>query len=165
MSFLIDARGRRQQRYAIDLSCAIWRKGCVHIREEKQGIIVSLSPLLVKGPTLAAAVYAIAEINPQYISLILENSNCIAVVFHADWRTACKRICELVAASRHPEEMHAVALRGGAETLTESEALDDPEQIIAATLKRHLQGNPESLTRQILEELWEAGYDVRPRYC
>ena len=142
MNFLIDARGRRQRSYAADPSCAIWRKGFVHIREEKRGIVASLSPSLVKGPTLAAAVYAIAELNPQYISLILEKSNGIAVVFHADWRTACKRICELVAASRNPEETQTGTFREGIETLMEPKELDDPEQIIAATLKHHVQCNP-----------------------
>jgi hypothetical protein len=40
--------------------------------------------------------------------------------------------------------------------------LDDPENIIAAALEEHDRCNPASLTRVILEQLWEAGYDVRP---
>jgi hypothetical protein len=35
MDLLIDTRGRRQQRCSVHLSCAIWRKGFIHIRKEK----------------------------------------------------------------------------------------------------------------------------------
>ena len=165
MNLLIDARGRRQQRGAVRLSCAVWRKGFIHIREEKRRIVVSLSPSLVKGPTLAAAVYAIAEMNPEYTSLILEKGNCVAIVFDADWRTACKRICELVAAGRHGEDEQIAAFRDDAEPAAEPEELDEPEQIIAAALKHHPRRDPAALTRQILEQLWEAGYEIRPTHC
>src|SRR5690349_24876486 len=103
MDLLIDVQGRRKRR-AVDLSSAIWRKGSIHIRDDKGGIIVSLSPSLVTEPALAAAVYAIADINPKHISLIMEESNSIAVVFHTNWQMACDRICELVAANRQIEE-------------------------------------------------------------
>ena len=43
-----------------------------------------------------------------------------------------------------------------------SENLDDPEYIISTTLKQYARCDPELLTREILEQLWEAGYDVRP---
>lgn len=165
MNLLIDARGRRRQGGAAHLSCAIWRKGFIHIRGEKRGVVVSLSPSLVKGPTLAAAVYAIADLNPKDTSMILEKSNSVAVVFHADWKTACREICELVAASRCIEKAQTAAFRRDTELSTEPDVLDDPEHIIGATLKNHPQSNPELLTREILEQLWEAGYDVRPNRC
>ena len=41
--------------------------------------------------------------------------------------------------------------------------LDDPERIIAATIGRHARGDVAALARAILNELWEAGYDVRQR--
>jgi len=41
--------------------------------------------------------------------------------------------------------------------------LDDPEQIIAAAIERHSHGDVASLAGAILNELWEAGYEVRPR--
>jgi len=47
-------------------------------------------------------------------------------------------------------------------SLIASENLDDPEYIISATLKQYARCDPELLTREILEQLWEAGYDVRP---
>ena len=37
------------------------------------------------------------------------------------------------------------------------------ERIIAATIERRARGNVPALVRAILEELWEAGYEVRPR--
>jgi hypothetical protein len=162
MNLLIDRGGRRHQRGAVDLSSAIWRRGFIHIREGKRGIIVSLSPSLVKGPTLAAAVYAIADINPKHTSLIIEKSSCTAIVFYTDWKAACRRICELAATSRCIEKAQTAPLCSNAEFSTETEVLDDPEHIIDTTLKCHVQGNPESLTREILERLWEAGYDIRP---
>jgi hypothetical protein len=65
-------------------------------------------------------------------------------------------------ASRRNEEAQTAALQLDAGRLMEPEVLDDPEHIIGAILKRDAQRDPESLTRAILEQLWEAGYDVRP---
>jgi hypothetical protein len=104
MDLLIDARGRCQQRCAVHLPCAIWRKGLIHIRKEKRGIVVSLSPARVKGPTVAGAVYTIADISPETVSLIVEKSNSVAIVFEANWKAACKLICKLVAEGRRTEE-------------------------------------------------------------
>ena len=42
------------------------------------------------------------------------------------------------------------------------EPLDDPERIIVAAIELHARGNVAALKRVILNELWEAGYDVRP---
>ncbi len=39
----------------------------------------------------------------------------------------------------------------------------DPERIIAAAIERDAKSNPAALARAILDELWEAGFDVRPR--
>jgi hypothetical protein len=165
MDLLIDAQGHRQQKCAIQLPCAIWRKGFIHIRKEKRGIIVSLSPALVKGPTVAGAVYAIAEMNPEFTSLIIEKENCVAVVFDTSWKAACRRICELVATGQHIQGSQMAAFRHSVEPSIEPEELEEPEHIIASTLTQHSQCNPESLTRMILEHLWEAGYDVRPNRC
>jgi len=165
MDLLIDAQGHRQQKCAIGLSCAIWRKGFIHIRKRKREIVVSLSPALVKGPTVAGAVYAIAEMNPKFTSLIVGKENCAAIVFDANWKDACKWICELVATDQHIQEAEMAASRHSVEPRMESKELEEPEHIIVATLKQHGQCNPESLTRMILEQLWEAGYDVRPNRC
>jgi hypothetical protein len=40
---------------------------------------------------------------------------------------------------------------------------DDPEQIIAAAIERCAGGDIAALACAIIEELWEAGFDVRPR--
>lgn len=39
----------------------------------------------------------------------------------------------------------------------------DPEAIITETIYKHARGDIERLARAIIEELWEAGYDIRPR--
>ena len=44
-----------------------------------------------------------------------------------------------------------------------SEPLDEPERISAAVIERYARGDPIALARAILNELWEAGYDVRAR--
>ena len=41
--------------------------------------------------------------------------------------------------------------------------MTDPEKIIAQAIWRHARGDPEALARQILDELHEAGYEVRPK--
>jgi hypothetical protein len=38
----------------------------------------------------------------------------------------------------------------------------DPERIVARAIELHAKGDPDALARAILNELWEAGYDVRP---
>jgi hypothetical protein len=40
---------------------------------------------------------------------------------------------------------------------------DEIERIIAACIDRHSKGDPAALVRAVLEELWEAGYDVTRR--
>ncbi len=40
---------------------------------------------------------------------------------------------------------------------------DEIERIIAACIDRHSKGDPAALARTILQELWEAGYDVTRR--
>jgi ribosomal protein L31E len=37
---------------------------------------------------------------------------------------------------------------------------DETERLIAASLERHTKADPARIARAILEELWEAGYDV-----
>ena len=39
----------------------------------------------------------------------------------------------------------------------------EPEQIIAAAIERHAKGDPAALAVAIIERLWEAGYEIRPR--
>jgi hypothetical protein len=163
MDLLIDTQGR-QQKCADHLPCAVWRKGFIHIRKEKQEVVVSLSPTLVRGPTVAGAVYAIAEMRPKCTSLIMEKSDGVAIIFDEDWKAACRRLCELVAGGQHDREEQTTAFGNGSEPPPEPEECDDPEQIITATLKRHVACSPEVLTRAILEQLWEAGYDVRPNH-
>jgi hypothetical protein len=165
MDLLIDTRGRRRQRCSARLPRAIWREGFIHIRNERRRVVISLSPTLVKGPTVAAAVYTIAEIDPMYVSVIVEKHDCVTIIFYTDWKTACRRICELVSLSRRSEQPQNTGFRCGIGPLTESEALGDPEHIIGAALNRHVQSNTESLSRIILEQLWEAGYDVCPIRC
>jgi hypothetical protein len=43
------------------------------------------------------------------------------------------------------------------------EPLDDPEHIIAVAIDRHAPGDVVALTRAILDELWDAGYEIRLR--
>jgi hypothetical protein len=43
------------------------------------------------------------------------------------------------------------------------EPLDEPERIIAEVIERHARSDVAALARAILNELWEAGYDVRLR--
>jgi hypothetical protein len=38
-----------------------------------------------------------------------------------------------------------------------------PERIIVAVIKRYAKRDSAALARAILDELWEAGYDLRPR--
>jgi hypothetical protein len=44
-----------------------------------------------------------------------------------------------------------------------SESQDDAERVILAAIRRHSKGDPAALARAILEQLWEAGYDVTRR--
>jgi hypothetical protein len=37
---------------------------------------------------------------------------------------------------------------------------DEIERLVAAALERHAKDGPARIARAILEELWEAGYDV-----
>lgn len=39
----------------------------------------------------------------------------------------------------------------------------DPERVITAAIERYAKGDPAALAQMILNDLWEAGYDVRPR--
>ncbi len=39
----------------------------------------------------------------------------------------------------------------------------EPEQIIAAAIELHAKGDPAALAVAIIERLWEAGYEIRPR--
>jgi len=39
----------------------------------------------------------------------------------------------------------------------------EPEEIIAAAIERHLTGAPAILALGIIELLWDAGYEIRPR--
>jgi hypothetical protein len=41
--------------------------------------------------------------------------------------------------------------------------MDEPETIIAATVKRCAPRSADALAQAILEELWDAGYEVRPK--
>lgn len=40
----------------------------------------------------------------------------------------------------------------------------EPEQIIAEAIERHAKGDPAALAVAIVERLWEAGYEIRPRH-
>jgi hypothetical protein len=162
MDLLIDAQGRCRQIWAVDLSNAVWRKGYVHIRQERRAVIVSLSPALVRLPTVDATLTTIANMNPRSTSLIIDESSPAAVTFGANWKAACRRICELSTASQHSHEAPSDKFRHTPKYLGESEKLDDPEYIIFATLKQYARYDPELLTREILDQLWEAGYDVQP---
>jgi hypothetical protein len=44
-----------------------------------------------------------------------------------------------------------------------SERLDDPERIIAAAIERHARGDISALAHAIVNELWEAGFEIRQR--
>jgi hypothetical protein len=39
----------------------------------------------------------------------------------------------------------------------------DPERVVTEAIEHHANGDPAALARAILNRLWEAGYDVRPR--
>jgi hypothetical protein len=41
---------------------------------------------------------------------------------------------------------------------------DNVERVIAAAVRPHSKRDPAALARVILEELWEAGYEVTPRH-
>jgi hypothetical protein len=43
------------------------------------------------------------------------------------------------------------------------EALDEPERIIATAIERHARGDVLALAHAILNELWEAGFELRLR--
>ena len=43
------------------------------------------------------------------------------------------------------------------------EPLHEPERIIAAAIERHARGDLAALARAILNELWEAGFELRLR--
>ena len=116
-----------------------------------------------EGPAIASTLYTIAEISPKCIHLITEQSSRVATAFDANRNAACRQICKLVAAGQFKDAL-TDDFQSCAETLPESEPLDDPERIIGATLNRYGQCNSETLTRAILERLWEAGYDVRPSH-
>jgi len=146
----------------VDLSNAVWRKGYVHIRQERRTVIVSFSPALVRLLTVEVTLTTIADINPRCTSLIIDENNAIAITFGANWKDACTRICELATASQNTQKTSTYTTRYGPEPLVNLENVDDPEYIISATLKQYARCDPELLTREILEQLWEAGYDVRP---
>jgi len=40
---------------------------------------------------------------------------------------------------------------------------DEMERIVAAAIERHVKGDPVRLARAIIEQLWEAGFDLRLR--
>ena len=162
MDLLIDAQGRCRQICAVDLSNAVWRKGYVHIRQKRRTVVVSFSPALVRLPTIEVTLTTIADINPRSTSLIIDESSATATTFGTNWKAACRRICELAIASQNTQDASADTSRCMSEPLISPENLDDPEYIISATLKQYARCDPELLTREILEQLWEAGYDVRP---
>ncbi|SRR6266849_4989371 len=39
----------------------------------------------------------------------------------------------------------------------------EPEKIVAEAIERHAKGDPAALAVAIIERLWEAGYEIRPR--
>src|SRR4051794_31609255 len=78
MDLIIDAQGRCRQICAVDLSNAVWQKGYVHIRQERRTVVVSLSPALVKLPTIDMTLTTIAGINPRSTSLIMDESSATA---------------------------------------------------------------------------------------
>lgn len=164
MDLLINAQGRCRQIYAADLSSAVWQKGYTHIRQEQQTVIVSLSlsPALVRLPTIEVTLDTIADINPRSTSVIIDENSRAATTFGANWRAACRWICELATASQHAQEAAIDTFQCMSEASMQREKFDDPEYIISATLKQYARCDPELLTREILEQLWEAGYDVRP---
>lgn len=41
--------------------------------------------------------------------------------------------------------------------------MDDPEKIIADTVARSARGTPNRIARAILDELWNAGYEIVPK--
>ena len=43
------------------------------------------------------------------------------------------------------------------------EPLDDPERIIAAAIERHSRGDVPALAATIVNELWQAGCEIRQR--
>jgi hypothetical protein len=162
MDLLIDAQGRCRQICAIDLSNSVWRKGYVHIRQKRRAVVVSFSPALVRLPTIEVTLTTIADINPRCTSLIIDESGATARTFGGNWKAACTRICELATASQNTQKTSTDTSRYRPKSLIASKNLDDPEYIISATLKQYARCDPELLTREILEQLWEAGYDVRP---
>lgn len=161
MDLPIDTRDRRQQRRSVRLPCAILRKGFIHVRKGKREIAVSLSSTLAKCPAIARAIYAIAEINPKRTFLVIERDDRIAIVFHANWQAARETIRDLTAESGSNKEGQTAVFRHSAEPLPEM--LEDPEKIVCATLNQYAHSKPEFLARTILEQLWESGYDVRPK--
>ena len=162
MDLLINAQGRCRQICAVDLSSAVWRKGYAHIRQERRTVIVSFSPALVRLPTIEVTLNTIADLNPRSTSVVIDERSRAATTFGTNWKAACRWICELAAASQHAQDASADTFRCMSEPSISPEKFDDPEYIISATLKQYARCDPEFLTREILEQLWEAGYDVRP---
>src|ERR1043165_1057511 len=111
MDLLIDAHGRCRQICAVDLSNAVWRKGYVHIRQERRTVIVSFSPALVRLLTVEVTLTTIADINPRCTSLIIDENNAIAITFGANWKDACTRICELATASQNTQKTSTYTTR------------------------------------------------------
>jgi hypothetical protein len=164
MDLLINAQGRCRQICAVDLSNAVWRKGYVHIRQERRAVIVSLSPELVRLPTIEMTLSTIADINPGFTSVIIDECGRAARTFGANWKAACRWICELATASQHTREAAINTFRYMPESIMQPKKFDDLEYIISATLKQYARCDPELLTREILDQLWQAGYDVRPNH-
>src|SRR4051794_40344320 len=104
MDLLINAQGRCRQICAVDLSNAVWRQGYAHIRQERRTVVVTLSPALVRLLTIEVTLDTIADINPRFTSVSIDESSRAATTFGANWKAACRWICELATASQHGQE-------------------------------------------------------------
>lgn len=162
MELLIDDHGNASETVDGAIYDAVWKRGFIHIRQAKRSVIVSLCPELVNGTTVTAALYEVADLRPARVCVITNHADSVAEVF-AECKDALRSICEIVSTGGRQSRGHSYHSHHNPGRLAPPVPEDDPESIIAIAVKRHVKGDPEALAQALMEQLWEAGFDIRPR--
>lgn len=101
MEFLIDGEGRFVDSSDIAPLDAVWRAGFINLRQvDADSVVVRLQPGLVGGKTLAAALYHLADLAPEYIACVTGPGARCAQLF-TDVRAAQVAIVRLTGATQN----------------------------------------------------------------